>query len=51
MSTQHNQSFFERYLDPSDRLDELLFGLIGAQHYFGSWRLAVQVSCLAAPVL
>jgi len=28
MSTQHNQSFFERYLDPSDRLDELLFGLI-----------------------
>jgi len=28
MSTQHNQSFFVRYLDPSDRLDELLFGLI-----------------------
>lgn len=28
MSTQHNKSFFERYLDPSDRLDELLFGLI-----------------------
>ena len=27
-STLHNQSFFERYLDPSDRPDELLFGLI-----------------------
>jgi hypothetical protein len=28
MSTQHDQSFFERYLDPTERLDELLFGLI-----------------------
>jgi hypothetical protein len=28
MSTQRKQSSFERYLDPSDRLDELLFGLI-----------------------
>jgi hypothetical protein len=28
MNTVHNQSFFQRYLDPSDRLDELLFGLI-----------------------
>jgi len=28
MNTQRSQSFFERYLDPSDRLDELLFGLI-----------------------
>ena len=29
-SAQHEQSFFERYLDPSDRLDELLYGLIMA---------------------
>jgi len=28
MSTKHSQSFLENYLDPSDRLDELLFGLI-----------------------
>jgi VIT1/CCC1 family predicted Fe2+/Mn2+ transporter len=28
VSTQHKQSFFQRYLDPGDRLDELLFGLI-----------------------
>ena len=28
MSAQPKQSFFERYLDPGDRLDELLFGLI-----------------------
>jgi hypothetical protein len=25
---EHEQSFIERYLDPTDRLDELLFGLI-----------------------
>jgi hypothetical protein len=30
MSIQNVQSFFERYLDPSDRLDELLNGLIMA---------------------
>jgi hypothetical protein len=28
MSTQHRTSFAERYLDPTERLDEMLFALI-----------------------